>query len=55
MLGWYYGLFEPPDHPPLLYWFLALSTFLHYRQGVAPSFGRPPTRRALSGGGGIGK
>ena len=33
--------FWPPDRPPLLYWFLSLSTFLPYRQGVSPSFGTP--------------
>ena len=39
MSGGYYGLSAPPDRLPLLYWFLALSTFLPYRQGIAPSIG----------------
>ena len=33
--------FLHPARQPLLYWFLVLSTFLPYRQGVSPSFGRP--------------
>ena len=48
MLGGYYGL--SADHPPLLYWFLALSAFLPYRHGGSAYFRAPPTRRLLYGG-----
>ena len=44
---------RPPttDRARPLYWFLAISTFLPYRQGVAPSFGRPrPPVYYLEGG-----
>ena len=51
MLGGYYGLSPTAGRPPPFIGFVSFLPFVLIAMGVAPSFGRPQTRRVLSRGG----